>query len=85
MSVRTRRGERKRFLLEWGPRGRSRVIIRIGLRFLPRDLWVGVYWKPFRTTGVQPRNLAGFDAWVCLIPCLPIHLYACWDVPCYPD
>lgn len=32
----------------------------------PEDLWVGVFW---RRTGNR------LDVWVCLLPCLPIHLW----------
>lgn len=30
-----------------------------------QDLWVGVYWK---------RIGNAWDIWVCLLPCLPLHV-----------
>ena len=35
--------------------------MRVRVEFVPRDLWVGAYWKPGHL-------------WLCLLPCLPIHL-----------
>ena len=32
-----------------------------------RDVWVGVYWNPHPGGGM-------LDVYVCLLPCLPIHL-----------
>lgn len=35
------------------------------LEFKLQDLWVGAYWDTSAT---------GWDLWVCLLPCLPIHV-----------
>lgn len=37
----------------------------IALEFKPQDLWVGLFWK------ASSRRV---DAWLCLIPCVPIHV-----------
>lgn len=37
----------------------------LALKLDLRDVWVGVYWCP------HPGR---FDVYVCLLPCLPIHL-----------
>lgn len=37
------------------------------LEWEPRDVWVGVYWRRSRGRGV-------LDVYVCVLPCLPIHL-----------
>lgn len=39
----------------------------------PRDLVVGVYWKRtfYRTLTYRYRAV---HVWVCLLPCIPIHL-----------
>lgn len=37
--------------------------------FKIQDLWVGVYWK---------RSGNSVDLWVCLVPCLPIHVSWWW-------
>jgi hypothetical protein len=39
--------------------------VRIRLEFKPQDLWIGAFWR---------RSIDVLDVWVCLIPCLPIHL-----------
>lgn len=44
----------------------------VRLQWRPRDLWVGVYWV---TDGHC------LDAWVCLLPCLPVHVSAWWHDP----
>lgn len=37
----------------------------IRVEWKPQDLWIGAYWKATATR---------FDLWVCLLPCVPIHL-----------
>jgi hypothetical protein len=53
--------------------------MRIRLEFVPADCWVGVYWRrktepagygTVRTPGTMSR----LDVWVCVVPCLPLHL-----------
>jgi len=39
------------------------------LQFVPRDLWVGVFWKLLSPTGVQ-----GWVAYICILPCLPLRI-----------
>ncbi len=36
-----------------------------------QDCWVGVYWKTSTQAGAAERRL---DIWICLLPCLPIHV-----------
>jgi hypothetical protein len=36
------------------------------LEWKPQDLWVGAYWK---------SGWDRFDLWICLVPCLPIHIW----------
>jgi hypothetical protein len=47
------------------------------LEFVPQDVWFGLYWKP--------RYSEMFDwvheAYVCLIPCLPLHIYWSYKNP----
>jgi hypothetical protein len=33
------------------------------------DLWIGVFWK--RSNGLACKVL---DVWICLLPCVPLHL-----------
>ncbi len=38
----------------------------LSLEFKPQDLWIGAYWH---------RPAKGLlHVWVCLLPCLPVHL-----------
>lgn len=40
------------------------------LEWKPQDLWVGAFWKSTDFDG-----FTGYSLWVCLIPCLPIHIW----------
>lgn len=45
--------------------------MRIRLEFKLADMWVGLFWRrgwPMDGNGLQ------VDMWICLIPCLPIHV-----------
>ena len=49
----------------------------VGVEWKPADLWVGAYWDRRRISYVLEG--AGtvteeFHLWVCLLPCLPIHV-----------
>ena len=35
------------------------------LEFKIEDLWIGAYWR---------QTNKKFDLWICLLPCIPIHL-----------
>jgi hypothetical protein len=45
--------------------------LSVGLEFIPRDFWVGVYWKDSVFGHLRFR-----DVWIGFIPMLPIHV--CW-------
>ena len=40
-----------------------------GLKFEPRDIWVGVYWK---------RYPCALELFICFLPMLPWRLYFQW-------
>lgn len=47
---------------------------QIQLEFKLQDFWVGAYWKKETYSHPKKRNMTRLDVWVCLIPCLPIHI-----------
>lgn len=40
-----------------------------------QDLWIGAYWKhsPYYNSKTRD-NEKRTDIWICLLPCLPIHI-----------
>lgn len=40
------------------------------LEWKPQALWIGAYWKRLGNC---------IDLWVCLLPCLPIHISWWWS------
>ena len=36
------------------------------------DLWIGVFWKH--------GKFGDFDIWICLIPCVPLHIFRQWFI-----
>lgn len=45
--------------------------MQIRLEFKLADCWIGVFWRRER----PGRDLVyHWDVWICLIPCLPLHL-----------
>ncbi len=40
------------------------------LEWKPQDLWVGAFWK---------RTGNCVDLWICLLPCVPIHVSWWWS------
>ena len=43
---------------------------RVDLEWKPQDMWIGAYWKRLGNC---------VDCWVCLIPCVPIHICVYWS------
>jgi hypothetical protein len=57
--------------------------MKIRVKFEPRDLWVGIFWRrEVREDYFRPANGAfgiqqrpdGFSVFVCVVPCFPIVL-----------
>lgn len=40
--------------------------------FKPQDLWVGAFWKRIGNC---------VDLWICLLPCVPLHISWWWHDP----
>lgn len=49
-------------------------ITRAKFEWKLEDLWVGVYWKHgYGQSDDGPKRM-WTDVWICLIPCVPLHL-----------
>lgn len=50
----------------------------IALEFKPEDCWIGVFWqrRPTRyvAAAIEKECVEDLHVWLCLLPCLPIHL-----------
>lgn len=53
-------------------RTRKALRWKVLLEWKVQDCWIGVFWTS--TTGPDSR-WAVLDVWVCLLPCLPVHLF----------
>lgn len=49
----------------------TRWLVRLEAKV--QDAWVGVFWAT--TTGPDHR-WAVLDVWICVVPCLPLHVFA---------
>ncbi len=45
---------------------------RIGLEFKLQDFWIGAFWKRIGNC---------VDLWICILPCLPLHISWWWHDP----
>lgn len=43
------------------------VMVRVRFEWKPQDLWIGAFWKRIGNC---------VDVWICLLPCVPLHV--CW-------
>lgn len=49
----------------------NHVHFRLRLEWKVQDMWIGVSWQKLKAPGLRARS---YDVWVCLLPCLPLHL-----------
>lgn len=54
--------------------GKPVVGLRVRLEFVPRDVWVGAYWRRDTARDNAPFAFDSYDLWLCLLPCLPLHV-----------
>lgn len=48
--------------------------LTFALEWKVEDAWIGAFWKRTDVSGpVLPA--IGWDLWVCLLPCLPLHFW----------
>lgn len=50
----------------------TEVEARFSIEFKIQDLWIGAFWKRIGNC---------VDVWVCLVPCVPIHVSWWWHDP----
>jgi len=49
--------------------------MKVSVQWEPRDLWVGAYWDVTINSGeFGYYDGRWFDVWLCLVPCVPIHV-----------
>ena len=46
----------------------------ISLEFKLQDLWIGVFWNTDNLITDEGKKPFKTDIWICLLPCLPIHI-----------
>lgn len=42
-----------------------------GIKFEPRDLWIGVYWERAGRITTLETDIERYRVYVCVVPCLP--------------
>jgi hypothetical protein len=52
----------------------------VAVEWKPQDLWIGVFWKTTHCQTDDGEKPLTTDIWICLLPCLPIHL-TFWHKP----
>lgn len=56
------------------------MTIHSRFEFKVQDLWVGAFWRTtYCETNAGPQRMAT-DIWVCLLPCLPLHITIWHDI-----
>lgn len=48
---------------------------RVRLEVKVEDMWVGAFWRKVTGPEIGGReSYVQWDVWICLLPCLPIHI-----------
>jgi hypothetical protein len=45
--------------------------LKINLEFKLADMWIGIFWRT-QENPLDKRHIT--EIWICIIPCLPIHI-----------
>jgi len=52
------------------------MTVKIKLELKWQDIWIGAYYKIKTITYIfNPKIEKEFHIWICLIPCVPIHIW----------
>jgi hypothetical protein len=46
--------------------------MRVSLKFVPQDVWIGVFWRKTELEYILGGVL--YEMFICVLPCFPIHL-----------
>lgn len=49
---------------------------QITVKFEPRDLWIGVFWKLHRSIESKFKRL---ELYICIVPMFPIYITFAWN------
>jgi hypothetical protein len=44
------------------------------------DMWIGIFWKHTTCSVDNTEKVLSTDIWVCLLPCVPLHVALMWPV-----
>lgn len=56
----------------------SNFRLSAAFEFKLQDCWIGAYWKRIESSSVSCERVQ-VDVWVCLLPCLPLHVRLRWS------
>lgn len=55
------------------------TLARCRMEFKVEDMWVGAFWKHTDIKIDDETKRFATDIWICLIPCVPLHLTFLWN------
>jgi hypothetical protein len=55
-------------------------LTRCRFEFKKEDAWVGIFWKTTHAMTDRGEEPMFTDAWICLVPCVPLHLTFFHDI-----
>lgn len=44
------------------------------IRWVPQDMWIGLFWRAGKQQLENGHPRQQVDLWICLVPCVPLHL-----------
>jgi hypothetical protein len=61
------------------------MFFSIRIEWKLENFWIGALWKveKDRYNHNEPHEVVHWDLWICILPCLPIHVS--WSCSCDPE